>query len=142
MIKSKDTNFLGMKVYKPEAGEEYMSPRQKIHFSRVLQHWYRSLLTEASEFVGNLQSDELMIDPLDRAAYEENQRMEMRSSDRRRKLQAKINKALERIEGSSYGYCKTCDAEIGLERLEARPTADECIRCKTVAEIHEKRCVG
>ena len=142
MKKPKDTNFLGMKLYQPESGEAYMNERQKRHFAMVLQCWYRSLISEATDFIDSLQSNAAMIDPLDRAAFEENQRMVMRASDRRRRLQAKIDLALERIKGSSFGYCKTCDAEIGLERLEARPTADECIRCKTVAEIQEKRCVG
>ena len=97
MKKSKDTNFLGMKLYKPESGEAYMNVNQKRHFSKVLQHWYRSLVLEASGFIDSLQSDKPMIDPLDRAAYEENQRMVMRASDRRRRLQAKITQALERI---------------------------------------------
>lgn len=132
-------NFLGLDVYEPADKEPYMSPSQKQHFLRLLQIWYRLLLGETDEFKISLQNGEVCLDDVDRAAYEENQRMNFRTSERRLKLQKKVKEAVARINNDEYGYCKACGGEIGLERLEARPTADQCINCKTIAELYEKR---
>ncbi len=68
--------------------------------------------------------------------------MELRARDRERKLIKKIEKTLKRIEDDDFGFCDTCGIEIGIRRLEARPTADMCIDCKTLAEIKEKQLQG
>jgi DnaK suppressor protein len=86
-----------------------------------------------------LQGSENFIDELDRASQEESQRMTLRSSDRRRKLQKKVSEAIARLQQGEYGFCKTCGESIGLSRLTVRPTAEQCINCKTVSEIYEKR---
>jgi DnaK suppressor protein len=65
-----------------------------------------------------------------------------RSRDRERKLIRKIEKTLQLIEDEDFGFCKSCDIEIGIRRLEARPTADLCIECKTLAEIKERQMAG
>jgi DnaK suppressor protein len=81
-------------------------------------------------------------DPVDRAAQEEEFSLELRARDRERKLLKKIEKTLQKIEDEDFGYCDTCGIEIGIKRLEARPTADQCIDCKTLAEIKEKQLGG
>lgn len=132
-------NFLGLDVYEPGENESYMSIQQKQHFLKLLQLWYRLLLSEMDDFKVSLQSGEVCIDDVDRAAFEESQRMNFRTSERRRKLQKKVKEAIDRVLTDEYGYCKACGDEIGLERLEARPTADQCIRCKTISELYEER---
>jgi DnaK suppressor protein len=78
-------------------------------------------------------------DPNDRATQEEEFSLELRTRDRERKLIKKIDEALERIEQENYGFCETCGVDIGVKRLEARPTATMCIDCKTLEEIREKQ---
>ena len=132
-------NFLGLALYEPEDNELYMSRAQRAHFAKVLKYWSNILLSETDGVKINLQTAEVYIDDIDRASFEESQRMSLRSSDRRRKLQRKVNDAYVRVQTGDYGYCKTCGAEIGISRLEARPTAEECINCKEVSESYEKR---
>ena len=81
-------------------------------------------------------------DPVDRAAQEEEFSLELRTRDRERKLIKKIEKTIKRIEEDDFGFCDSCGIEIGVRRLEARPTADLCIDCKTMAEIKEKQLLG
>ena len=81
-------------------------------------------------------------DPVDRAAQEEEFSLELRTRDRERKLIKKIEKTLKRIDEDDFGFCDECGIEIGVRRLEARPTADMCIDCKTMAEIKEKQLQG
>src|SRR5699024_2424463 len=81
-------------------------------------------------------------DPADRATQEEEFALELRTRDRERKLLKRINATLEKIDSGDYGYCDTCGIEIGLRRLEARPTAELCIDCKELAEIKEKQIAG
>jgi DnaK suppressor protein len=78
-------------------------------------------------------------DPNDRATQESEFSLELRTRDRERKLIKKIDEALDRIEEHEYGYCEACGVEIGIRRLEARPTATLCIDCKTLDEIREKQ---
>ena len=78
-------------------------------------------------------------DPNDRASQESDIALELRNRDRERKLIKKIDEALGRIENGEYGYCDSCGVEIGLKRLEARPTATMCIDCKTLEELREKQ---
>lgn len=81
-------------------------------------------------------------DPADRATQEEEFSLELRTRDRERKLLKKIENTLKKLETGDFGYCDSCGIEIGIRRLEARPTADLCIDCKTLAEIREKQMVG
>lgn len=81
-------------------------------------------------------------DPADRASQEEEFSLELRTRDRERKLIKKIDSTLELIENDDYGWCDTCGVEIGIRRLEARPTATQCIDCKTLDEIKEKQLGG
>ena len=78
----------------------------------------------------------------DRASQEEEFNLELRARDRERKLINKINETLEKIENEDYGYCDSCGIEIGVHRLEARPTATKCIDCKTLDEYKEKQIKG
>ena len=132
-------NFLGLDVYEPSENEPYMSLQQRQHFLKLLQLWYRLLASEMDDFKVTLQSGEICIDDVDRAAFEESQRMSFRTTERRRKLQKKVKEAIDRVLTEEYGFCKSCGEEIGLNRLEARPTADQCISCKTISELYERR---
>ena len=132
-------SVLGLPRYEALDDEEYMSSEQQAHFQQVLVAWYNVLSTQTSDFKEVLQGNENVIDELDRASQEESQRMTLRSSDRRRKLQKKVSEAIARLQQGEYGFCKTCGEAIGLSRLTVRPTAEQCINCKTVSEIYEKR---
>ena len=88
-----------------------------------------------------MMQDEVSIfdDPKDRASQESDMALELRNRDRERKLIKKIDETIARIEAGDYGYCDSCGIEIGLKRLEARPTATLCIDCKTLDEMREKQ---
>jgi len=123
--------------------EEYMSEQQLDHFSRILLDWKTQLMSDVDLTVGHLQQEGVAYaDPLDRAAQEEGFNLELRTRDRERKLIKKIEQALDWIAEGIYGYCEDCGAEIGIKRLEARPTAVKCIDCKTFSEIREKQVGG
>ncbi|HBC58729.1 MAG TPA: RNA polymerase-binding protein DksA [Gammaproteobacteria bacterium] len=135
--------FLGFKPYKPKKNEEYMSPAQLEHFTNILREWKRSLMEEVDRTVHHLQDDAANLpDPNDRATLEEEFSLELRTRDRERKLIKKIEESLNNIERHEYGYCETCGIEIGIRRLEARPTASLCIDCKQLAEIKERQYGG
>ncbi len=120
--------------------EEYMSDQQLQHFESILNNWREQLMADVDTTVGHLQKDGIAYaDPLDRAAQEEGFNLELRTRDRERKLLKKIEQALDWISEGSYGFCEDCGAEIGIRRLEARPTAAKCIDCKTFSEIREKQ---
>lgn len=129
--------------YQPAKDEEYMSQAQLEHFKAILTKWKSDLLSEA-ERTKSYISDETttMPDVNDRATQEEEFALTLRTRDRERKLIRKIDKSLADIESGDYGYCQTCGVEIGIRRLEARPTATECIDCKTLSEIKEKQTHG
>ncbi len=130
----------GIKPYVPKKGEKYMNKKQLAHFRMVLEAWKKELEEEIARTVHQLRDvPENPPDLNDRASQETDMTLELRSRDRERKLIKKIEEALERIDRNEYGYCKDCGAEIGLERLEARPTAELCIDCKTMDEIREKQ---
>jgi DnaK suppressor protein len=78
-------------------------------------------------------------DPNDRASQESDMALELRNRDRERKLIKKIDETIGRIDANEYGYCDSCGVEIGLKRLEARPTATLCIDCKTLDELRERQ---
>ena len=124
--------------YKVKKGEEYMNSDQLDHFKVILHAWKQDLMEEVDRTVNHLKEDAAnFADPNDRASQEEEFSLELRARDRERKLTNKINDTLELIEQDEYGYCDTCGVEIGIRRLEARPTATLCIDCKTLAEIKE-----
>lgn len=121
-------------------GEEYMNKEQLEHFAKILNAWKQQLHKEVERTVGYLR-DELTshADPADRASQEEEFAIELRTRDRERKLIRKIDQAMEQITKEDYGFCEACGIEIGLRRLEARPTATMCIDCKELDEVREKQ---
>lgn len=131
---------MGMKPYVPKKGEKYMNKKQQEHFRAVLNAWKSQLEGEISRTVQQMRDvPENPPDPNDRASQETDMSLELRSRDRERKLIKKIDESIERIDTGDYGYCDVCGVEIGVERLEARPTAELCIDCKTLDEIREKQ---
>ncbi len=129
----------GFVPYQPQPDEEYMSEGQREHFRRILLAWKRDLMEESQRTVDHMQTEQLNLpDPNDRASQEEEFSLELRARDRERKLLRKIEKSLTRLAEDEYGYCEACGIEIGLRRLEARPTAELCIDCKQVEELKEK----
>ncbi len=118
----------------------YMTNEQLTHFSNKLAKWKQQLMEEVDRTVGHMKDDATNFpDPNDRATQEEEFSLELRTRDRERKLIKKINEAQKRIDDDEYGYCQTCGIEIGVNRLEARPTAELCIDCKTLEEIRERQ---
>lgn len=133
----------GVEPYQENAGEEYMNGEQLKHFRLILEAWRNQLREEVDRTLNHMQDDAANFpDPVDRAAQEEEFSLELRTRDRERKLIKKIEKTLKLIEEDEFGFCDACGIEIGIRRLEARPTADLCIECKTLAEIKEKQLVG
>lgn len=132
--------FGGIKPYKPRKGEKYMNKSQREHFRAILEAWRAELIEEVARTVHAMQDETINHpDPNDRASQETDMSLELRSRDRERKLLKKIDEALKQIENGEYGYCEKCGVEIGIRRLEARPTAKQCIDCKTLEEIREKQ---
>ncbi|MCF6218387.1 MAG: RNA polymerase-binding protein DksA [Gammaproteobacteria bacterium] len=130
------TNF---KPYEPVKGEEYMNPGQLKHFQSILIEWKRELMEKVDETVHHMQDESGNIpDPNDRASQESDFTMELRTRDRERRLIKKIESSIRHLDDNEYGFCNNCGEEIGIRRLEARPTADLCIDCKTLDEIREK----
>jgi DnaK suppressor protein len=120
--------------------EEYMNDAQLEHFASILRNWKQELMEEVDRTKEHMQTElNNYADPNDRASQEEEFSLELRTRDRERKLIKKIEKTLDLIDKGDYGYCSACGVEIGIRRLEARPTADLCIDCKTLAEIKEKQ---
>lgn len=133
----------GVEPYQEEKSEEYMSDEQLAHFTTILNAWRNQLREEVDRTVGHMKDEASNFpDPVDRATQEEEFSLELRARDRERRLIKKISKTLKKIEEDDFGYCDSCGIEIGVRRLEARPTADLCIDCKTLAEIKEKQTIG
>ena len=129
--------------YKGRKGEKYMSAAMRKHFNAVLVDWREHLKEEMQKTFDHLKNKgESYADPIDRASQEEEFAFELRTRDRERKLISKIAMSLEQIKQDDYGYCYACGIEIGVKRLEARPTATHCIDCKTLDEIKEKQLGG
>lgn len=127
-------------AYKAKKNEKYMSAAMKKHFMQVLIEWREHLKDEMQKTFDHLKNKgETFADPIDRASQEEEFAFELRTRDRERKLINKIAISLEQIKQDDYGYCHACGIEIGVQRLEARPTATHCIDCKTLDEIKEKQ---
>ena len=129
--------------YKISKTEKYMNKSQQKHFINILNSWKNALDNEQEKTEKLIQQDQSNFpDSLDRASKEEEFMLELRKRERERKLISKIELSLKDIEDDLYGYCETCGVEIGIKRLEARPTATQCIDCKTVDEIKEKQQYG
>lgn len=126
--------------YVETEGEEYMNEAQLKHFENILKKWKAELMNEVDRTVHHMQNDAANFpDPNDRATQESEFSLELRTRDRERKLIKKIDDALKEIESGDYGFCESCGIDIGIRRLEARPTATLCIDCKTLDEIREKQ---
>ena len=134
------SQFKTFTPYEEKSGEEYMSPPQLAHFKDILLKWKQQLMEEVDRTVGHMKDDATNFpDPNDRATQEEEFSLELRTRDRERKLIKKIDEGLKMIDDQDYGYCESCGIEIGIRRLEARPTATMCIDCKTLEEIRERQ---
>jgi DnaK suppressor protein len=126
--------------YKEKKGEDYMGKEQTAHFRELLNSWKDDLIAEVDRTVHHMQDEASNFpDPNDRATQEEEFSLELRTRDRERKLIRKIDEALLALDSGDYGYCEVCGIEIGVRRLEARPTATLCIDCKTLDEIKERQ---
>lgn len=135
-----DVTDFSFEPYEEKEGEEYMDEAQKEHFVKILNKWKSQLMEEVDRTVHHMQDDAASFpDPNDRATQESEFSLELRTRDRERKLIKKIDESIEAVENGDYGYCETCGIEIGIRRLEARPTATLCIDCKTLDEIREKQ---
>lgn len=129
--------------YRSKKSEKYMNKNQQKHFLGMLTAWKEALIEEQEKTEQLIQQDQSNFpDSLDRASKEEEFMLELRKRERERKLISKIELSLKDIEDDLYGYCETCGVDIGIKRLEARPTATKCIDCKTVDEIKEKQQFG
>ena len=137
---AEDTLHKQFPPYVPAAGEEYMSEKQLAHFRAILDSLKGELVDDIERTVHTMQDEATVFaDPNDRASQESDIALELRNRDRERKLIKKIDETLAKINEGDYGYCNSCGIEIGLKRLEARPTATLCIDCKTLDEIREKQ---
>jgi DnaK suppressor protein len=126
--------------YKPKGKEEYMNLRQRAHFKTMLEDMKRDLSRDIERTVHTMQDEAtIFADPNDRASQESDMSLELRNRDRERKLIKKIDETIARIDAGEYGFCESCGVEIGLKRLEARPTATLCIDCKTLDEMRERQ---
>jgi len=138
-----DSPFTNFTPYQPAADELYMSAEQLKHFRAILTRWRMELMEEVDRTVHHMQDEATNFpDQVDRATQEEEFTIELRTRDRERKLIRKIDQTIERVDQQDYGYCDTCGMEIGLRRLEARPTATQCVDCKSLAEIKERQLHG
>lgn len=142
-VKNDAIGSMGIAPYVETPGEEYMNEKQLAHIEKILLAWRQSLMEEVDRTVTHMKDEAANFpDPSDRASQEEEFSIELRTRDRERKLIKKIEDALERLRNEDFGYCEACGIEIGLKRLEARPTATLCIDCKTLSEIKERQNQG
>ena len=143
MASAQNERELSFTPYQPAAEEEYMNDAQLAHFRKILLDWKEQLISEAESTKSYIQDESTaMPDINDRATQEEEFALALRTRDRERKLIRKIDKSIAEIDSGDYGFCGTCGVEIGVRRLEARPTATQCIDCKTLSEIKEKQAWG
>ncbi|MEE9448317.1 MAG: RNA polymerase-binding protein DksA [Arenicellales bacterium] len=133
------TTIHGIKPYAAKKKEDYMSDGQVEHFRSILSAWRAELMDETQQTVHQMQDESsTFADPADRASQETDMAIELRNRDRDRKLVKRIDKTILTLE-DEYGFCHSCGEEIGIMRLEARPTATQCVDCKTLDEIREKQ---
>ncbi|CAL4042505.1 RNA polymerase-binding transcription factor DksA [Buchnera aphidicola (Tetraneura ulmi)] len=136
-------SMAGVTPYKIKKNEEYMNENQTEHFKKILLAWKYQLTNEVYKTMSYMKEEATNFpDPIDRATQEEEFSLELRNRDRERKLIKKIEITLNKLKENNFGYCESCNIEIGIKRLEARPTANLCIDCKTLAEIREKQLLG
>jgi DnaK suppressor protein len=132
--------MLGISPFKIKKGDPYMNGEMRKHFMKILSLLRQQIMEGADRTVTHMKDEaNNYADPNDRASQEEEFRLELRTRDRERKLLKKIEEALQLLNDKEYGYCEVCGIEIGLRRLEARPTATLCIDCKTLDEIKERQ---
>jgi DnaK suppressor protein len=138
--KSLDGSHLEFTPYKAKKGEEHMSAPQVEHFKSILLQWKDELMGEVDRTVHHMQDEASNFpDPTDRASQEADFSLELRTRDRERKLIKKIDESLGMLDAGDYGFCESCGVDITIKRLEARPTASQCIDCKSLDEIREKQ---
>ena len=138
--KNLDASHLEFKPYKAKKGEEHMNPAQVEHFKSILMQWKDGLMDDVDRTVHHMQDEASNFpDPTDRASQEADFSLELRTRDRERKLIKKIDESISLLNAGDYGFCETCGIEIAIKRLEARPTATQCIDCKSLDEIREKQ---
>lgn len=134
------TGPTSFKPYRQAKTEAYMSPKMREHFKNILTVWRQDIMNEVDKTVDHMRHESAAYpDPVDRAGQEEEFSLTLRTRDRERRLLKKIESSLEQLESDDYGYCEKCGVDIGVKRLEARPTATLCIDCKTIDEIKEKQ---
>ncbi len=127
-------------TYVAKKVEEYMSEKQLAHFRTILETLKAELMNDIERTVHTMQDEATVFaDPNDRASQETDIAIELRNRDRERKLIKKIEETIAQIDSGDYGYCNGCGVEIGIKRLEARPTASLCIDCKTLEEVRERQ---
>ena len=140
---NQDINNMGISPYQDDGHEDYMNAKQLAHIEQILLAWRQSLMEEVDRTMSHMKDEAANFpDPSDRASQEEEFSLKLRTRDRERKLIKKIEDALERLNDEDFGYCEACGIEIGMRRLEARPTATLCIDCKTLSEIKERQNQG
>jgi len=138
--KRSSSDFNAFIPYEEKHGEDYMNEAQSAHFRELLLSWKQELMEEVDRTVSHMKDEAANFpDPNDRATQESEFTMELRTRDRERKLIKKIDESLEMLENNEYGYCEECGIHIGVRRLEARPTANLCIDCKSLDEIRERQ---
>ena len=142
--KYEEAQFLAsIKPYVLKKNEKYMNAKQQKHFQDILGTWKEQLQIEQDRTADKIQQNVSHFpDESDRATHEEEFTLELRTRERERKLLSKINESIDDLKSDDYGYCSSCGIEIGIRRLEARPTATRCIDCKTIEEIHERQQFG
>ena len=142
--KYEEAQFLAsIKPYALKKNEKYMNAKQQKHFQDILGSWKDQLQLEQDRTADKIQKNVSHFpDESDRATHEEEFTLELRTRERERKLLSKINESIDDLKSDDYGYCASCGIEIGIRRLEARPTATRCIDCKTIEEIHERQQYG
>ena len=131
--------------YKLNKKEKYMSAKQKKHFLKILERWKQMLQLEQTRTADKIQNNSNhFADDSDRATHEEGFTLEIKTRERERRLLSKIDQSIDGLINHDYGFClnPNCGIEIGIRRLEARPTARLCIDCKTLEEITEKQQYG
>ena len=120
--------------------KKYMDARQLDYFRSILLSRREELISEADRMVDYMQTgSNTYADAIDQASQEEEFTLQLKERDRERKLLQKIDEAIAKIDKKEYGFCVSCGAEIGISRLEARPTTDQCIDCKEIDELKERQ---
>jgi DnaK suppressor protein len=140
MVIAEDKMIYGITPYNAKKSEEYMNEKQCNHFRAILNAWRKTLVDDILRTLHTIQDENINHpDPNDRASQETDMSLELRNRDRERKLLKKIDETILRINDNDYGWCESCGVEVGIRRLEARPTAEQCVDCKTLNEIKERQ---